>query len=226
MKQEDTYVNARSGNYRTSNPYSRHFGMDIGEGAGTYVPGMHENAPGVNEESFHAANETPVVGFLYSISRKGIGEYWPLHLGTNSIGRAEDCDIRLNESSVSEHHAVISVKQMKTANKLIASIRDVGSKNGIFLNDEELDYENHSCKMHDLITIGHNYKLLLLLIDAEHYGLTVAENFVPAIEESELMPGKMNGFFNPYSGEDRPKYEGTVDLSGDKFDDPGGTNIM
>ena len=77
--------------------------------------------------------------------------------------------------------------------------------------------------MHDLILIGHNYKLLLLLIDAERYGLTVAKDFVPAIEENLPM---QRGFFNPYSGQDRPKYEGTVDLSGDKFDDPGNTNIM
>ena len=223
MKQEDTYVKARGGSNKTANPYSRNYGMDFGENAGTYVPGMHENAPGVDDESTPVTNDTPVVGFLYSISRKGIGEYWPLHLGTNTIGRAEDCDVRLNEQSVSEHHAVISIKQMKSTNTLIASIRDVGSKNGIFLNEDELDYDNHPCKMHDLILIGHNYKLLLLLIDAERYGLTVAKDFVPAIEENLPM---QRGFFNPYSGQDRPKYEGTVDLSGDKFDDPGNTNIM
>lgn len=223
MKQGDTYVNARGGINKNANPYLRDSEFD--QNAGTYVPGMHAEAPGVKNENEEPTNDTPVVGFLYSISRKGIGEYWPLHLGTNTIGRAADCDIRLNEMSVSEHHAVISIKQMKTQHKLIASIRDAGSKNGIFLNDEELDYENHSCKMHDLILIGRNYKLLLLLIDAERYGLTVADDFVPAVETTDIPQQGALGFMDPYSSEGR-KIDGTVNLNGPQFDDPGDTSIM
>jgi pSer/pThr/pTyr-binding forkhead associated (FHA) protein len=224
MKQGDTYVNVRGGSNKSSNPYSRISEFD--QNAGTYVPGMHAEAPGVKNENEEPTNDTPVVGFLYSISRKGIGEYWPLHLGSNTIGRATDCDVILNEMTVSEHHATISIKQMKSTHKLIASIRDIGSQNGIYLNEEELDYENHTCKSNDLITIGRCYKLLLLLVDTEQYGLSVAENFVPADGNISEPIGRITNEFNPYNSSDRNVVEGTIDLSGDKFGDPGSTKYI
>ncbi len=70
----------------------------------------------------------PVVGFLYSISRQGIGEYWPLHIGSNKIGRSGNCDICLKEGTVSDIHAELNIKQMKTTHKILASIKDIGSK--------------------------------------------------------------------------------------------------
>ena len=201
----------------------------------TYVPGMHENAPGVSENRVMSRQEdtTPVVGFLYSISRKGIGEYWPLHLGTNTIGRSSECDIVLRERSISERHATLSIKQMKTTHKLIASIRDTGSKNGMYLNEEELDYDNHTCKNNDIITIGFNYKLLLLLIDAEQYGLSVSEDFAATDEDDSFFPGQSNlsgddtrNNFNPYGAENRNVDTGTVDLNGAQFTKPGETKFM
>ena len=66
---------------------------------------------------------------------------------------------------------------MSSTHRLIASIRDIGSKNGMYLNEEELDYDNHSCKANDIITIGKCYKLIMLLVDAEQLGLSVAEDF-------------------------------------------------
>ena len=180
MKQDETFV--RGGN----NPYARSRGGQR-TGSETYIPGMNDVTPGSvpSQASPQAKPNTPVVGFLYSISRKGIGEYWPLHLGTNTIGRSEDNDICLKEMSVSSKHATLSIKQMKSTHKLIASIRDTGSKTGMFLNDEELDYENHTCKANDIITVGSSYKLLLILIDAEEYGLSVAEGFVEDKQSTE-----------------------------------------
>ena len=234
MKQDETFV--KGGN----NPYARSHGGQR-TGSETYIPGMNDYTPGSAPQaaSPQAKPNTPVVGFLYSISRKGIGEYWPLHLGTNTIGRADDNDICLKEMSVSSKHATLSIKQMKSTHKLIASIRDTGSKTGMYLNDEELDYENHSCKTNDIITVGANYKLLLLLIDAEEYGLSVAEEFV---EDKDAAPASggapvqaaRGGFgddatqnnFRPYSAEHRNVDTGTVDLSGAGFDEPGGTEMM
>jgi pSer/pThr/pTyr-binding forkhead associated (FHA) protein len=118
-----------------------------------------------------------VVGFLYSISHNGTAEYWTLHLGSNTIGKAPENDIRLMEASVSASHATINIKQMKTTGSIIAFIRDIGSKSGIYLNDTELDYEGHSCKNGDLITIGDAYKLLLILVDINGSGLSTADNF-------------------------------------------------
>ena len=235
MKQDETFV--RGGN----NPYARSNGGQR-TGSETYIPGMNDVTPGsapTPSAGFAKAKpNTPVVGFLYSISRKGIGEYWPLHLGTNTIGRSEDNDICLKEMSVSSKHATLSIKQMKSTHKLIASIRDTGSKTGMFLNDEELDYENHTCKANDIITVGANYKLLLILIDAEEYGLSVAEEFVEdkdaANDNMGYQTQTRGGFgddatqnnFRPYSADNRNVDTGTVDLSGAGFDEPGGTEMM
>lgn len=230
MKQDETFV--RGGN----NPYARSRGGQR-TSSETYIPGMNDVTPGSvpSQASPQAKPNTPVVGFLYSISRKGIGEYWPLHLGTNTIGRSEDNDICLKEMSVSSKHATLSIKQMKSTHKLIASIRDTGSKTGMFLNDEELDYENHTCKANDIITVGSSYKLLLILIDAEEYGLSVAEGFVEDKQSTEDDFGfqPQGGFgdatqseFRPYSADNRNVDTGTVDLSGAGFEEPGGTEMM
>ena len=229
MKQGETLVNGNMNN--NANPYAR---SERGSsGNETYVPGMQQNAPGVSESKTtnRQQDTTPVVGFLYSISRKGIGEYWPLHLGTNTIGRSNECDIVLRERSISERHATLSIKQMKTTHKLIASIRDVGSKNGMYLNEEELDYDNHTCKLHDIITIGTSYKLLLILIDAEDYGLSVAEDFAAIQEDdtsfSDISGGDdTQGRFNPYNSDNRNVDTGTVDLNGGQPNKPGGTKFM
>lgn len=226
MKRDD-FADAKR-RAKMDNPYSRGDGYNYSADSGTYVPGMHEEVTSSQSESKTEENSSPVVGFLYSISRQGIGEYWPLRLGTNIIGRASDCDIRLMERSVSEHHASISIKQMKSTHRLIASIRDIGSKNGIYLNEEELDYDNHSCNANDIITIGKCYKLIMLLVDAEQIGLSVAEDFV-AVEDD---PYQSNGFGrfsakdNPYSTNERKVETGTVDLSGDQFEGPGNTNFL
>lgn len=235
MKDNETFVKGANGN-----PYARSQ-SGLRSSNETYIPGMNDYIPDSAPftGSPQAKPNTPVVGFLYSISRKGIGEYWPLHLGTNTIGRSGDNDICLKEMSVSGKHAILSIKQMKSTRKLIASIRDVGSKTGMFLNDEELDYENHTCEANDIITVGANYKLLLLLIDAEESGLSASENFV---EDKEVNSNDFGSFqtqgrgrfgddatqnnFRPYSASNRNVDTGTVDLSGAGFDEPGGTEMM
>ena len=162
---------------------------------GTVVPGMNTQAPNMAPQAqqmpqqnqalepqpFEAPQaQIPVVGFLYSISRQGFGEYWPLHVGTNTIGRSRDNEICLREQTVSDRHASLFIRQMKSSRKIIASIRDEGSKNGIFVNQEELTYDAYTCKNRDVITIGNSYKLLLILIDADEMGLSVATDFRPA----------------------------------------------
>ena len=124
-------------------------------------------------------------------------------------------------------HAELYVKQMKTTHKILASLKDVGSKNGIFVNDEELDYSTHECFNNDLITIGLNYKLLLILIDAESLGLSVSENFmaVQEEEEPEIPFQPQNTGFNPYDHNRRPT-TGTVAMDGSQGTEPGGTRFM
>lgn len=161
MSQEKTSVPGMENSYyanKKNNMYSRTTTPDMGS-RGTMVPGMEEVAPNVGRHESSAKGGAPVVGFLYSISRQGIGEYWPLHIGSNKIGRSGNCDICLKEGTVSDIHAELNIKQMKTTHKILASIKDIGSKNGIFVNEEELDYSAHECFNNDLITIGLNYRL-------------------------------------------------------------------
>lgn len=125
------------------------------------------------------ASGAPVVGFLYSLSRNGEPEYWPLTVGQNTIGNGSTMDICLGEASVSNHHANINIKRMKTkGNALVASIQDVGSKNGIMLNDEELDYDLTPIKNEDVVTFGNNYKCVIMLIDPVKYGLSESAEFI------------------------------------------------
>ena len=193
---------------------------------GTYVPGIHDNdnAKKLPTSSLKSPigssqvkRDEAVVGFLYSVSRKGIGEYWPLHLGANVIGRSELCDIELKELTVSDRHAILSIKKMKTSDELIASIRDDGSKNGIFLNDEELDYDNHPCKNGDIITIGNNYQLILLLINVSQYGLKVSESFqaVPEKTKIDTPVGPKKGPRSTDTGGTIPIYGNTPNIGGD-----------
>ena len=240
MSQDKTAVpglgeESSSTNKKNRNFYSRastQVNYDF-DNRGTIVPGMEQRAPGVNLNESSDGKTSPVVGFLYSISRQGIGEYWPIHLGRNTIGRAESCDICLREHTISDLHAVLNVKQMKTTHKVLASIKDEGSKNGIFVNEEELDYSTHECFNNDLITIGLNYRLLLILIDTEALGLTVSENFIPVdAEEEEFIPYKQKNDnqkgagFNPYDHNNRPLNSGTVAMDGSHDMEPGSTKFM
>ena len=201
----------------------------------TYVPGMvgrnktreesmsasytNDNAAAIDEKK--AASTKPIVGFLYSIS-SGSAEYWPLYVGTNIIGRSPKCDIVLNEKTVSSEHASIVVRKMRSTGKVVASIKDLGSDVGMFLNDEELDFESHTCKNEDTIIIGSCYKFVVLLIDAEKYGLSVAEDFIPAEEVAEeIAPAPSNDFpgdkkpaggYNPYR---KMTAEDTIAFGGD-----------
>lgn len=130
MSSNSTKVPGMGGNADFQNFYSRGpINQQANGKPGTIVPGMNVYAPKVEEQaSTPATSKVPVVGFLYSISRQGFGEFWPLHVGSNTIGREADSSIRLAEQTVSTHHAALNIKQLKTTGKLLAAIRDVDSK--------------------------------------------------------------------------------------------------
>lgn len=206
----------------------------------TYVPGMQSNAPGSTVQT----NSKPVIGFLYSVSRMGFGEYWPLHVGSNSIGRSADCEVNLLEATVSEQHAILVIRIMKNPEKVIASICDSQSTCGTMINGESLGFEPRECMNGDVITIGEHYDLYFLLIDVKQIGLKVSEGFIPVqapspapAPSSTYSPGtQVQPPANPYQNTAHPtgytpgSYpEGTVgidpsDPSG--FAEPGRTIFM
>lgn len=124
-------------------------------------------------------NQKPIVGFLYSISKHTSGEFWPLHIGSNTIGRSANCDVSLGEATVSEEHAVLVVRQMKNPEKIIASICDSRSTCGTMINGESLGFDQRECFNGDIITIGEHYDLFFILIDAKQIGLNVCRGFMP-----------------------------------------------
>lgn len=216
-----------SGNNNNFNFYAR----KEGEGAakGTIVPGMMGNPsntgkPNPNPQAQPAAykqmqSDKPIVGFLYSISRTAAGEYWPLHIGQNTIGKNTSCDIVLPEGTVSAEHAVLVVRKMKNPEKVIASISDARSTNGTMLNGESLGFSAVECQNGNIITIGDNYELLLILIDPASLGLTISENFIhieieedePINDNQDILPygyTRPGEGYQPYNGPTPPHFGG------------------
>ena len=236
MANDRTLIPGMADSESVENLYSRNSGGFPASGK-TFIPGMQDNAPGVKSEQSHpfaskpkGGGDEPVLGFLYSISRRGVGEFWPLYLGTNTIGRDASNNIQLKERTVSTKHAELYVRVMKSTGDIIASVRDCGSKIGMFLNEMELDFENHPVKNGDILTIGANYRLVVILINARALGLSVSADF-QAIDEQETKPEFGDPFAttnNIYSATRPPRQDdGTIDLSGGQNPFSGGeTNIL
>lgn len=140
---------------------------------GTNFPGAAIDVPGT-------APKKPILGFLYSVSRDSFGEFWPLHLGANTIGRAGESNVCLAETSVSKQHATLVIRQMQNKGQsagLFAFIQDVGSMCGTMVNGSTLDFNPVECKNGDIITIGENYELYFILVDPNVVGLHPKPDF-------------------------------------------------
>ena len=61
------------------------------------------------------------------------GQSHPLHAGENLVGRAQDCRVVIAASTISRHHALITVYESAF------SIRDLDSKNGTFVDGKSID---------------------------------------------------------------------------------------
>lgn len=213
-------------------------------GRGTVFPGMGNDSGVVTNATNTSPSQSkrnnpatgkPVVGFLYSISRTPVGEYWPIHIGQNTIGQNPASDIVLSEGTVSSDHAVLVVRKMKNPEKVIASISDARSTNGTMLNGESLGFTAVECKDGDIITIGENYELFLTLIDATALGLKVCEEFIP-IQVDNYQEGPIPAGYTrpgtdipPYGGPTPPPFGGsytpggTVGMDGTSSAQKGGT---
>ncbi len=71
----------------------------------------------------------------------------PLASGVNTIGRKEDCTVRIPLSVVSRHHAEIAVDDDGVR------LRDLGASNGTFLNNRRVQQEE-DLEPGDQIVIG------------------------------------------------------------------------
>ena len=95
-------------------------------------------------------------------SRDGrfLGEF-DLQEGALSIGRAPDCDITLDDETVSGRHALITVRPSAYLEGLLdVLIEDQGSSNGTVVNGKRLS-KRHMLKHDETVHIGaHAFTLI------------------------------------------------------------------
>lgn len=150
-------------------------GMPADNNQETQVSGMGTSSPAKSEYK-----SKPIMGFLYSVSKTAYGEFWPLYAGPNTIGRSKENSICLPEVTVSDFHANIVIRKMQNkgvANGVTVFIRDSGSINGTMLNGMTLDLNPIKCQHGDIITVGNNYELYVILVDPDSLGLSQKPDF-------------------------------------------------
>ena len=89
-----------------------------------------------------------IEGFLVTYDFNKYGNFYPLYLGKNSIGRQPNNDIVLNDPSISNEHALILFR----GNQIL--IEDKLSVNGTFINNSEESIDRGTLKDNDLIRFG------------------------------------------------------------------------
>ena len=150
--------------------------------------GVSQDTPMVAPSQQTGDDHKPIMGFLYSVSRTEVGEYWPIYLGKNTIGKSEGSDICLKETSVSDSHAVLVVRGMKhqgQSSGLFVFIQDTGSTCGTQVNGDTLDFSPCECHSGDVLTIGANYELYLIIIDPSQVGLSTKPSFQPLTQVAD-----------------------------------------
>jgi hypothetical protein len=78
-------------------------------------------------------------GFLVSYQANTQGDFWPLHGGRKTVGRAnsgEQVDVPLADATISSRHAAIVVD----ATAGTVAVEDTGSTNGTFVNEEHIGF--------------------------------------------------------------------------------------
>lgn len=148
-----------------------------------------------------------LVGFLYSVSKTMAGEYWPLYLGANMIGRGVQNNIVLSEGTISENHA--SIHTISRQGSLVVYITDSSSKTGTLLNGSLLRGEA-DLKSGDILTVGEHYQLLVILIDQAKYGLAPVEGFVDSSVNNAMARSERRQFLGPQPGGMSTVIEGQV----------------
>ena len=99
-----------------------------------------------------------LIGWLYSFSNNPAGSFFVIYEGKNVVGNASDNDIVLTDKKVSGEHCRIIFR----AKSNYLFIKDCGSTNGTWLNEEDILDEQTKLKDGDIITIGET-KLTLVL---------------------------------------------------------------
>lgn len=163
------------------------------ESSSNIVISQRSNSLGIdNTNRYISLQNRVVVGVLFSISRGLLGEMFPLYLGRNLIGQAENCDICLKEKTVSSEHAILYIKKEERYDPFNMTITDYNSMYGTAVNEIDARYETLSVNENDVITIGKHYQFLVKLFDVEQAKLTEDLNF-EEITQNIIGAGSSNG---------------------------------
>lgn len=83
---------------------------------------------------------------LVMLKDNGVVKDFPIALGQTVIGRREDCDLRIPLKEISRKHALLMVGDKNV------SIRDLGSANGTYINNQRVS--EHQLSPGDHIVVG------------------------------------------------------------------------
>jgi len=117
---------------------------------------------------------------LVMLKDNGVVKDFPITLGQTVIGRREDCDLRIPLKEISRKHALLVV-----GDKAV-SIRDLGSANGTYINNQRVS--EHKLSPGDHIVVGP--VVFTVQIDGQPSEIrpvkTRLEARVPAIDEQKI----------------------------------------
>ncbi len=89
--------------------------------------------------------------FLQLKGGPGAGEQFPLVKERTIIGRHPSCDVMISESAVSRQHAAVLLEDSPTGQ--VASVEDLGSRNGTLVNGRPLS-GRHRLAVGDELSVG------------------------------------------------------------------------
>jgi hypothetical protein len=135
-------------------PYCHKTGF---EGAGLGKTRMEGVPPASGEPAAAAVRKTvvlgekpkgAVVGWFVAMNGNQMGQDFRVLEGQQVLGSAADCDIILDEPSVTSHHASLRHKDGKFV------LTDLDSTNGTFINEGTTTIAREEIKDNDLIRLG------------------------------------------------------------------------
>jgi DNA-binding winged helix-turn-helix (wHTH) protein len=119
---------------------------NVEEGSVTRAITRLRSALGDNASDPEYVHTIPRRGYRFVAAVQKVGDFaqssfqvvvgerrYPLKEGENVLGRADDCEVRLELASISRHHAVIIID----GNRI--TLRDLRSKNGTFMGGRRID---------------------------------------------------------------------------------------
>lgn len=108
------------------------------------------NLPGAGgAASGSAPNEAASVRFSLEVTKGGRGSVvFPLSEGENTVGRASNCAISLDDKSVSRQHALMTVRNGRV------TLKDLGSSNHTYLNGTQVGRQEVEVPLGAVIRFG------------------------------------------------------------------------